>query len=54
VEREPQLADARPGELQRSVLDHSLARRELGWEPLHSLDDGLAATWEWISSGGGV
>jgi UDP-glucose 4-epimerase len=43
-------ADARPGELQRSVLDPSLAARELGWKPAHSLDDGLAATWAWISS----
>jgi UDP-glucose 4-epimerase len=48
-EREPEFADARPGELQRSVLDASLAKRELGWEPRHSLDDGLAATWAWIS-----
>jgi UDP-glucose 4-epimerase len=49
VEREPEFADARPGELQRSVLDPSLAGRELGWTPRHSLDDGLAATWDWIS-----
>ena len=28
---EPQLADLRPGELQRSCLDSSLAQRELGW-----------------------
>jgi len=50
VEREPEFADARPGELQRSVLDASLAKRELGWEPGHSLDEGLAETWGWISS----
>jgi UDP-glucose 4-epimerase len=50
VEREPEFADARPGELSRSVLDASLARRELGWEPRHSLDEGLAATWAWITS----
>src|SRR5439155_23932936 len=50
VEREPEFADARPGELQRSVLDASLAKRELGWEPQHSLDEGLAETWAWISS----
>jgi UDP-glucose 4-epimerase len=49
VERQPELAEARPGELQRSVLDASLAAHELGWTPKHSLDDGLAATWEWIS-----
>jgi UDP-glucose 4-epimerase len=50
VEHEPKLAEARPGELQRSVLDASLAKRELGWEPQHSLDEGLAETWAWISS----
>jgi UDP-glucose 4-epimerase len=50
VEREPEFADARPGELQRSVLDASLARRELKWEPQRSLDEGLAETWGWISS----
>jgi UDP-glucose 4-epimerase len=50
IERAAEHADARPGELQRSVLDPSLAARELGWKPEHSLDDGLAATWAWISS----
>jgi UDP-glucose 4-epimerase len=49
IDREPELAEARPGELQRSVLDASLAARELGWTAEHSLDDGLAATWNWIS-----
>jgi UDP-glucose 4-epimerase len=49
VEREPEFAEPRQGELQRSVLDASLAKRELGWEPQHSLDEGLAATWAWIS-----
>jgi UDP-glucose 4-epimerase len=48
-ERTPGFADARPGELQRSVLDASRARRELGWIPEHSLDEGLDATWSWIS-----
>jgi UDP-glucose 4-epimerase len=50
VEREPEFGEARPGELQRSVLDASLAKRELGWQPQHSLDEGLAATWAWISA----
>jgi UDP-glucose 4-epimerase len=49
VEREPEFAAARAGELQRSVLDPSLAQRELGWKPRSSIDDGLAATWAWIS-----
>jgi UDP-glucose 4-epimerase len=46
--REPAFAEARLGELQRSVLDSSLAARELGWRPDHSLDQGLARTWAWI------
>lgn len=50
VDRESSFAPARLGELQRSVLDASLAARELGWRPQRSLADGLAATWEWISS----
>jgi UDP-glucose 4-epimerase len=48
-DREPEFAEPRPGELQRSVLDPSLAQRELGWQPQHSLDAGLAKTWAWIS-----
>jgi UDP-glucose 4-epimerase len=50
IERTADHADARPGELQRSVLDPSLAERELGWKPERSLEDGLATTWAWISS----
>ena len=50
IAREPQLAPARLGELQRSVLDPSLAARELGWRPAHSLAEGLAATWAWVAA----
>jgi UDP-glucose 4-epimerase len=50
IERPAEHADPRPGELQRSVLDPSLAGRELGWKPERTLDEGLAATWAWISS----
>jgi len=45
-EAEPELADARLGELQRSVLDPSRAEQELGWRPEVSLEDGLRLTWE--------
>jgi UDP-glucose 4-epimerase len=51
VERAAEFAPARAGELQRSVLDVSLAKRELGWEPKRPLDDGLAETWSWFASG---
>jgi UDP-glucose 4-epimerase len=50
IEREPEFAPARAGELQRSVLDIDRAKRELGWEPRHSLDEGLTETWSWMSS----
>jgi UDP-glucose 4-epimerase len=49
VERLPDHAEPRAGELQRSVLDPGRARRELGWHAERSLDDGLAATWAWIA-----
>jgi UDP-glucose 4-epimerase len=51
VEREPEFGPTRPGELQRSVLDPARAERELGWRATHSLDEGLAETWSWISAG---
>jgi UDP-glucose 4-epimerase len=48
IEREPAFEPPRPGELQRSVLDVSLAGRDLGWRPETALADGLAATWAWV------
>jgi UDP-glucose 4-epimerase len=44
LEHEP----PRAGELQRSVLDPSLADRELGFRAMTTLHDGLAATWEFV------
>jgi UDP-glucose 4-epimerase len=48
---EPEFAEPRPGELQRSVLDITRAGKELDWRPRHSLDDGLAETWSWFTAG---
>ena len=45
---DPELAPARPGELQRSVLDPSRAVDELAWRPERSLEDGLRETWEFF------
>jgi UDP-glucose 4-epimerase len=50
IEREPSFEPPRLGELQRSVLDISLAGRELGWKPKHTLADGLAETWAWVTA----
>ncbi|MBA3476587.1 MAG: GDP-mannose 4,6-dehydratase [Actinobacteria bacterium] len=43
---EPEYAAARSGEILRSVLDVSLAERELGWRSQVSLEQGVKATWE--------
>jgi UDP-glucose 4-epimerase len=51
IEREPEFAPPRPGELQRSVLDPSRAKQNLDWEAERTLDEGLAATWAWMSAG---
>ena len=48
VSAEAEHAAARPGELQRSVLDPGRAERELGFRAETSLEDGLEATWEFI------
>ncbi len=47
---EPEFAPERLGEIQRSVLDASLAARELGWSPARSLEQGLRETWEWFQA----
>jgi UDP-glucose 4-epimerase len=52
VDVDPEFAPPRIGELQRSVLDPSLAERELGFRARTSLDEGLTATWESIRSEG--
>ncbi|HET7857403.1 MAG TPA: NAD-dependent epimerase/dehydratase family protein [Gaiellaceae bacterium] len=49
VDREPEMRPARPGDVLRSVIDPSLAERELGWRPQHDLEAGLRETWEWVS-----
>jgi UDP-glucose 4-epimerase len=47
---EVEYAPARDGEVQRSCLDPSLARRELDWMPRVSLAEGLRSTLEWVRS----
>lgn len=43
---EPELAPLREGELKRSCMDPSRARRELGWEAQISLEQGLRETYK--------
>jgi len=40
----------RSGELARSVLDPSRAARELGFTAFVEFEDGLQATWDWLSA----
>jgi UDP-glucose 4-epimerase len=49
-EIDPEHGPERLGDLQRSVLDASLAARELGWRPEVSLEDGLRETWQYFST----
>jgi UDP-glucose 4-epimerase len=50
VEDAPQLADSRLGDVLRSALDCSRAKRELGWQAKVELDDGLERTWAWLTT----
>ena len=47
---DPVYAGARPGELQRIVVDASKAGEILGWSPSTSLDDGLKQTVAWFKA----
>ena len=37
----------RPGHDRRYAIDSTKIRNEIGWKPLHSLEQGLAETIEW-------
>ena len=47
---EPQYLPQGPGDLRRISLDASLAKKELGWSPTASLNDGLRQTVDWFRS----
>jgi UDP-glucose 4-epimerase len=44
---ETAFADPRRGDPQGLVADISKARRELGWEPKHGLEEIVASAWAW-------
>jgi UDP-glucose 4-epimerase len=50
IESEPIYAEARLGELQRSVLDVSGIREAIGWTPQVTLEAGLVETWNAVRS----
>jgi UDP-glucose 4-epimerase len=45
---DPVHAPARPGELDRSALDWSRAKAQLGWEPITSMEEGVSAVLDWF------
>ncbi len=47
---EAEHAPARLGELQNSALDPTLAAEQLRFVSMVGLEDGLAATWEWMNA----
>ena len=47
---EPVYAAARPGELERIVVDPTKAAQTLGWKPSVDLDDGLKQTVAWFKA----
>jgi UDP-glucose 4-epimerase len=50
VEFESDLAPARLGELERSWIDVTRAREQLGWSAVTELEDGMRRTLEWTRS----
>jgi UDP-glucose 4-epimerase len=46
----PVYAPARAGDVRRSVLDASRAKRTLAWEPEIDLADGIRRTWAWFGA----
>jgi UDP-glucose 4-epimerase len=51
VDRQPQSAAARPGEVSRSALDPSRAAIQLGWRPWTTLAEGTASVLDWLKFG---
>ncbi|WP_285585321.1 NAD-dependent epimerase/dehydratase family protein [Herbidospora sp. NBRC 101105] len=47
----PIYAPARPGELQRSALDATAARNDLGWFPTTSVAEGIDRVYAWVREG---
>jgi dTDP-glucose 4,6-dehydratase len=50
VSHDAQRDRPRASEVERLLSDNRRARELLGWEPRHTLDEGLEATIEWLSS----
>lgn len=46
----PQYAEARQGDIRRSMLANEKAKTGLGWEPMVSLKEGLANTYDYFAT----
>lgn len=46
----PEFVPPRPGDVRRSSADIAAARRDLGWEPRVSFEEGLRMAVEWVRS----
>ena len=49
-EIKPIYKPAREGELKRSVLNNSKAKKELDWNPEYNLDDGMKQVFNWLKA----
>jgi UDP-glucose 4-epimerase len=49
-EIKPIFAEARDGELKRSVLSNKLAKEKLNWVPEYSLSKGMQKVFEWLKT----
>lgn len=49
VADEPVWADARHGDMQKTVVDPAKIAAAVGWSAQTSLEDGLARTWAWLT-----
>jgi dTDP-glucose 4,6-dehydratase len=45
-----EFVEDRPGHDLRYSLDSTRLRRELGWKPLHSFEDGIEDTVRWYAN----
>ena len=50
VSIEKKYAPAKKGEQQRSCLDYSKIKKELGWEPSYKIEEGIRKTAEWFKN----
>ncbi len=49
-EIKPLYEPARKGELNRSVLNNTKAKKELDWKPEYNLDDGMKQVFNWLKT----